>query len=115
MSGRPAGYQTHLFVCVNERRDGHARGCCASRGGARVRARFKALVAAHGLQGSVRANQSGCLDYCEQGVAMVVYPEGVWYGQVTLADVDRIFEEHVLGGRPLEDKLLRVHVEGEGA
>ncbi|MDP6945499.1 MAG: (2Fe-2S) ferredoxin domain-containing protein, partial [Myxococcota bacterium] len=67
---------------MNERRPGHRRGCCADRGAAAVRTRFKVLVAEHGLKGSVRANQAGCLDYCEHGVTVVVYPEGVWYGAV---------------------------------
>ncbi len=105
------GYEKHIFVCVNERRPGHSRGCCAEKGGAAVRARFKTLVAQHGLTGRVRANESGCLDMCEQGVSVVVYPEAVWYGAVTLPDVDRIFDEHILGGRVVEDK--RMHPQGK--
>ncbi len=107
MTARP-GYQRHLFVCMNERRDGHPRGCCADKGSAEIRARLKSLVASHGLKGVVRANQAGCLDYCEHGVTLVVYPDGVWYGGVTLDDVDRIFEEHVLGGRPVTDRMLHL-------
>ena len=102
------GYQTHIFVCMNERRPGHPRGCCAGRGATAVRARFKALVAERGLKGSVRANQAGCLDYCEHGVTVVVYPEGTWYGGVTLDAVDEIFEQHVIGGRPVERLRLQL-------
>lgn len=104
------GYERHLFVCMNERRAGHVRGCCAAKGGEEIRARFKALIAARGLKGVVRANEAGCLDYCQHGVTMVVYPDGVWYGGVTLDDVERIFEEHLLGGRPVNDKLLNLPV-----
>jgi (2Fe-2S) ferredoxin len=50
----------------------------------------------------VRANQAGCLDVCEFGPAVVVYPEGVWYGRVTPEDVDEIIERHILGGEPVE-------------
>ena len=50
----------------------------------------------------MRANQSGCLDYCEHGVTIVVYPEGVWYGAVTVADADEIFQRHILNGEPVE-------------
>ncbi len=102
------GYERHLFVCMNERRAGHPRGCCAERGGPAVRARLKVLVAEHGLKGKVRANQAGCLDYCEHGAVLVVYPDGVWYGAVTEADVDEIFERHVLSGEPVERLRLRL-------
>jgi len=73
-----------------------------------VRARLKALIAEHGLKGRVRANQAGCLDYCEQGVTVVVYPEGVWYGAVTAQDVDEIFQRHLIDGEPVERLRLRV-------
>ena len=96
------GYERHVFVCMNERRPGHPRGCCADRGAAEVRTRFKVLVAEHGLKSRVRANRAGCLDYCEHGVTVVVYPEGVWYGGVRRADVDEIFQRHILNGEPVE-------------
>jgi len=102
------GYERHLFVCMNERRVDHPRGCCATRGASEVRARLKALIAEHGLKGRVRANQAGCLDYCEHGVTVVVYPEGVWYGAVTVADVDEIFQQHVLRGEPVARLRLRL-------
>ena len=105
------GYDRHIFVCMNERREGHPRGCCLQKGGGAVRARFKELTALHGLKGRVRANQAGCLDYCEQGVTVVIYPEGIWYGGVTLESVDRIFEEHILGGRPVDELRIREHRE----
>jgi (2Fe-2S) ferredoxin len=97
-----AGYERHLFVCENLRSEGHPRGCCARKGSPAIRARFKQLVAEHGLQGRVRANMAGCLDQCAHGVTVVVYPEAVWYGAVTLADVDEIFTRHILGGEVVE-------------
>lgn len=96
------GYERHIFVCENARPDGHPRGCCAARGAAAVRARFRQLVQEHGLASRVRANLAGCLDQCEHGVTLVVYPEGVWYGGVTLEDVDEIFTRHILGGEIVE-------------
>ena len=63
---------------------------------------FKLKLAQRGLKGKVRANQSGCLDQCEHGPNIVVYPDGVWYGHVTEADVDEIIESHIIGGKPVE-------------
>ncbi len=95
-------FQRHLFVCINRRPDGHARGCCAARGGEEVRAAFKKALKAKGMAGRVRANAAGCLDTCEQGVTVVIYPEAVWYGGVTVNDVDEIVERHVIGGEVVE-------------
>ena len=72
------------------------------RGGDLVRARFRRLVAEHSLRSTVRANGSLCLDHCELGVSIVVYPEGVWYKGVRLEDVDEIFQKHILGNEPVE-------------
>ena len=91
-------FERHLFVCENQRAADHPRGCCAAKGGAAVRARLKALIHEHGLQERVRANAAGCLDQCEHGVTVVVYPEGVWYGAVTVADAEEIFARHIVGG-----------------
>ena len=95
-------YERHVFVCENRRPEGDPRGCCAAKGSIEIRGRLKLLAKNAGLKGRVRVNASGCLDQCERGVTIVVYPEGTWYGGVTLADVDEIFQRHVLGGTPVE-------------
>jgi (2Fe-2S) ferredoxin len=100
-------FERHVFVCENRRPDGHPKGCCATRGGAEVKEALKAELKARGLQTRVRANSSGCLDACEHGVAMVVYPEGVWYGGVTPADVPEIVDHHLVGGAPVERLVVR--------
>src|SRR6266700_2578648 len=69
---------------------------------ARLQKAFKEKLASLGLKGKVRANQSGCLDQCEHGPTVVVYPDAVWYGHVTNADVDEIVNMHILGGKPVE-------------
>jgi len=92
----------HVFVCVNERPPDNPKGCCEAKGAEAVRERLKFLAHEAGLKGSVRVNAAGCLDQCSRGVTVVVYPEGVWYGGVTLDDVDELFREHVLEGRPVE-------------
>jgi (2Fe-2S) ferredoxin len=100
-------FDRHVFVCENRRPDGHPRGCCAATGGTAVKEALKAALKARGLQARIRANSAGCLDVCEQGPAMVVYPEGVWYGHVTPADVPEIVEKHLVGGEPVERLVLR--------
>lgn len=103
---RMAGYEHHVFICENVRPEGHPRGCCSSKGGAAVRARMKESIAGHGLKGRVRANMAGCLDRCEHGVSVVVYPAGVWYGGVTVDDVEEIVERHLLRGEVVERLLM---------
>ncbi len=63
---------------------------------------MKVLAASCGLKGRVRINESGCLDQCEHGVTVVVYPDAVWYGFVRLEDVEEIVQSHLLEGRPVE-------------
>lgn len=93
----------HIFVCCNQREPGHSRGCCNPDGAGKLRAAMKAEVERRGLKPLVRANAAGCLDQCELGPTVVIYPQGVWYGGVQPADVPRIVEETVIGGRILED------------
>lgn len=95
-------YRQHLFVCTNRRDPNDPRGDCGSKGGEALQKRFKEELAERGLKGDVRANAAGCLDACKQGIAVVVYPEGVWYARVTEDDVSEIVGEHVVGGKPVE-------------
>lgn len=100
-----ARFERHIFTCINERDDSDARGCCAARGGIEVAAWFKAEGKARNWKGRVRANKAGCLDACELGPVVVIYPEGVWYSPHTQEDVREICEEHVEGGRVVERLL----------
>lgn len=92
----------HVFICENERDPTDPKGCCSAKGSHEVRSRLKKLAHDAGLKGRIRINSAGCLDQCAHGVTVVVYPEAVWYGHVTLSDVDELFHEHVLNGRPVE-------------
>jgi (2Fe-2S) ferredoxin len=94
--------RAHVFVCQNERPAGHPRGCCKARGSEELLQALKAEVAKAGLSGEIRAQKSGCLDTCEYGASVVVYPEGVWYGPVSAEDAPEIVREHLVGGRPVE-------------
>ena len=95
-------FEKHIFVCGNQRPAGHPRGCCDPLAEAKLQKLFKQKLAERGLKGKVRANQSGCLDQCEHGPNIVVYPDAVWYGHVTESDVEEIIESHIIGGRPVE-------------
>jgi (2Fe-2S) ferredoxin len=104
---RPAFYAQHVFFCCN-RRDAAERPSCAPRGAERVRDYAKKRIKELGLSGpgKVRVNLAGCLDRCEQGPVMVIYPEGIWYTYLDEDDVDEIIDEHILNGRPVERLLL---------
>jgi (2Fe-2S) ferredoxin len=99
-------YKRHIFVCVNERGPSHPKGCCKHRGAVAVREAIKKRLGALGIKSQVRANNAGCLDQCEHGVAVVVYPEQVWYGNVTAEDVDEIVERHLVGGEFVERLMI---------
>ncbi|MFZ0320256.1 MAG: (2Fe-2S) ferredoxin domain-containing protein [Candidatus Sulfotelmatobacter sp.] len=99
-------FEKHIFVCGNQRPPGNPRGCCDPDGHAKLQKLFKQKLADRGLKGKVRANQSGCLDQCEHGPTVVVYPEAVWYGHVGEADVDEIIDSHIIGGNPVERLML---------
>ena len=99
-------FQRHVFVCVNERAPGNPKGCCKAKGAEQVRDELKKRLYEIGLKGVVRANNSGCLDQCESGVTVVVYPEQVWYGHVTVADVPELIERHILRGEFVERLML---------
>jgi len=100
-------FDKHIFICTNRRDPSNPKGSCAAKGSEQVRERFKKELAERGLKGRMRANAAGCLDQCENGCTVVVYPEQVWYGHVTPDDVLEIIEEHLLHDRPVERLRLK--------
>lgn len=94
--------KSHIFVCMNERPAGHPRGCCKGKDSEAILMAFKSELAKAGLAKEVRAQKAGCLDVCESGAAVVVYPDNVWYGKVTTQDVPLIVKSHILEGKPIE-------------
>jgi (2Fe-2S) ferredoxin len=95
-------YQYHVFFCCNQREPGEA--CCNNHGAAEMQTYAKERVAALKLKGKgkVRVNKAGCLDRCDEGPVIVVYPEAVWYTYVDREDIDEIIDEHLVHGRVVE-------------
>jgi (2Fe-2S) ferredoxin len=103
----PAPYfEAHLFVCCNRRPDGHERGSCAAKGSEKLRDYMKARAKEIGLK-KLRVNSAGCLDRCELGPCLVIYPEGIWYKIATTSDVDQVLEKHLRDGGRVEALMLR--------
>ena len=96
-------FQCHVFICCNQRSPGHPRGCCDPEGSEALRSAIRAEMKRRGLSPLIRANKAGCLEQCEHGPTIAIYPQGVFYGGVTLEDVPRIVEETFINGRVLAD------------
>lgn len=96
-------YEHHLFFCNNQRPPG-GRTCCNDKGAMQARDHAKARVAKLRLNapGKVRVNQAGCMERCEEGPCLAVYPQGVWYSYRDLADIDEIIDRHLLKGEIVE-------------
>ena len=95
-------FEHHVFVCHNSRPEGAPRPSCTSNGTSDLHTRLQQLAKAAGLDSTVRINKSGCLDQCEHGPMVVVYPEAIWYGNVRPEDAEIIVAEHLVNGRPVE-------------
>lgn len=92
-------YKHHVFFCVNQRDDGTA--CCADKGAQAMRDYAKQKIKALKLSGpgKCRINNAGCMDRCDEGPVIAIYPEGVWYTYVDQEDIDEIVNEHLVNGR----------------
>lgn len=59
-------------------------------------------------EGAVLRTKADCLRICEQGAIAVVYPEGTWYARLDIDRLDRVIDEHLMGGKPVEDLVFAV-------
>ena len=104
-------YKQHIFMCTNARPAGHPRGSCSARaepagGVEKLRAYARERARELGIEG-IRCNAAGCLDRCEFGPNMVIYPEGVWYRYESTQDIDEILETHVKNGGRVARLMLQ--------
>ncbi len=99
-------FTAHVFVCCNRRPDGHERGSCAAKGSEKLRDYMKVRAKELGIAG-IRVNSAGCLDRCELGPCVVIYPEGIWYKFETTADVDLILQAHLVEGGRADALMLK--------
>ena len=97
-----AYFQHHVFFCINERNDGRA--CCADRNAQALQEYAKNRLKTLDMNGpgKIRINKAGCLDRCEEGPVLVVYPEGIWYTYIDEEDIDEIVDSHLIAGKPVE-------------
>ncbi len=96
----------HIFICINQRPQGSARPCCDPTGSQLLKKLFKEELKKQGCGPLVRSSHSSCLDQCELGPTVVIYPQAIWYGCVKPEDVPRIVEKTIKQGEILEDLLI---------
>jgi (2Fe-2S) ferredoxin len=99
-------FKHHVFFCTNQRESGKA--CCENFESAKMRGYAKQRIKALGMngEGGVRINTAGCLDRCEEGPVIVIYPEEVWYSWLDESDIDEIIEQHLKLGKPVKRLML---------
>ena len=97
--------QTHVFCCTNKRDDATRRSC-GNHGADDLRDYLKKRARQAGIP-DIRINTAGCLNRCELGPVMVIYPEGVWYRYRDKTDIDEILETHIGRGQRVQRLLLQ--------
>ncbi|TSA30741.1 MAG: (2Fe-2S) ferredoxin domain-containing protein [Ignavibacteriales bacterium] len=100
-------FEKHIFICENKSEAGHPRGCCSEKGSVEIRELFKKQLKELGLNPKVRANNSGCLDACEFGPTVLIYPEQIWYGGVKSEDVEEIIQNHIINNELVKRLLIQ--------
>ena len=100
----------HLFVCAQARPAGHPRGSCGANGANNVFQAFATQLTSKNLLGKIALTQTGCLGPCQTGSNVLVYPEGIMYSQVSVEDVSKIVDQHLINGDPVSEKFAPAEV-----
>jgi len=98
--------EKHVFICSQSRPQGHPRGSCGANGCMEVLEEFMFEVQKRDCYDKIRITNTGCIGPCGNGPNVIVYPEGIMYGGVTKDDVNVIFDEHLVGEKPVERLLM---------
>ena len=97
MHENPLPHPKVIFVCCNCREGEDARVCCAKQGGEQLHAQLKDMVKERGYRTKIRVCKSGCMDRCEVGGNIMVFPNNQWLSHVTSEDLapllDRLIAE----------------------
>jgi (2Fe-2S) ferredoxin len=96
----------HIFVCASCRINGIQKGFCHSKASVEIIQRFMQEIDDHDLSSEVMVTNTGCFGICDKGPVVVIYPEGTWYGNVSVDDVETIVEKHLVGGEKVEELLI---------
>lgn len=98
-------YDPHIFICTEETACKAGAECCGKSGTAELLTYMKGATKQRGIK-NIRVNRSTCLQRCENGPVMVLYPEGIWYTFRTKEDIDEIIDTHLVKGGRVERLMV---------
>ncbi len=95
MQENPLPHQKIVFVCCNQREEGAVRTCCANQNGVLIHQELKEMVKARGYRTKIRVSKSGCMDRCEAGANVMIFPDNVWLSDVMVEDLEALVDRLV--------------------
>lgn len=98
--------EKHIFVCTSCRANGTQQGACIAKHSDAIVAEFIEKLEEYELSDTVMVSNTSCFGICTQGPVVVVYPDNVWYGSVSVEDVEEIVDSHIANGVPVESKMI---------
>lgn len=101
--GKP---EKHIFVCSSSRLNGQQKGFCHSKDAINLVGLISEELIDRDLSGEVMVTNTGCLSICEKGPIVIVYPDNIWYGEVTEEDIEEIMDQHIEGGTPVARLMI---------
>jgi (2Fe-2S) ferredoxin len=90
--------ETHIFICASTRLNGIVKGSCQNKSSHNLVAMFSEEVMDRDLEGEVMVTATGCVGLCEKGPVVMIYPQQIWYGEVTEDDIEDILDAIEEGG-----------------